>query len=568
MSGIETDDIDVEDNNETNETGINNDGIWRRKNLLIYLSVNNNLILCLSKDNLDDNDLGSNGNSNEDKLSKENLLTGLNLLYLKTIHNFSNQAFNDISSKIIKKKISLFKAKKELDKLVPIKPKYYDMCINSCCLFYGKYNSDHACPICDEPRYINKKGRKHMPYLSLIERLKIQFNNKERVKDLLYRWEYTSTNSDNDDEIFGDVFDGNMYKELCEEGFFEDRRELALTVSCDGPNQPKDFNSFLQPFIEEMKILQDGIECYDALNDELFQLKAHILAWTGDIPAVTKVMCFTGHNSYQGCRFCKIEGKLLTSNRHIYYPLQNHSTSNLPLRGHEEILKNIDEINGCGSNNLKESLIKKYDENYLIGKKDWKEIGTILHNNKYNMPSNGRIPRDIYKHSAGYKAEEWSKWILHFSLPLIKGRIDERFLQGWNYFVKAAKLCIEPQLEGDEPNLIKENLENFYLSYIDTIFEESVEENRGWPSHRVYVNNNYEGYEFYSPSVKHSLNNSEANKLKECYDEYGLKYFEDYGSNKFIEIIGIDHCVGFLSFRPPNRKTEINCIIDDDDIDF
>ncbi|CAJ0878897.1 1319_t:CDS:2 [Entrophospora sp. SA101] len=496
MSGIETDDIDVEDNNETNETGINNDGIWRRKNLLIYLSVNNNLILCLSKDNLDDNDLGSNGNSNEDKLSKENLLTGLNLLYLKTIHNFSNQAFNDISSKIIKKKISLFKAKKELDKLVPIKPKYYDMCINSCCLFYGKYNSDHACPICDEPRYINKKGRKHMPYLSLIERLKIQFNNKERVKDLLYRWEYTSTNSDNDDEIFGDVFDGNMYKELCEEGFFEDRRELALTVSCDGPNQPKDFNSFLQPFIEEMKILQDGIECYDALNDELFQLKAHILAWTGDIPAILQ------------------EGKLLTSNRHIYYPLQNHSTSNLPLRGHEEILKNIDEINGCGSNNLKESLIKKYgvkeksilfelksirfprsfpldimhlffenmaqkfwsgnfyknvdlDENYLIGKKDWKEIGTILHNNKYNMPSNGRIPRDIYKHSAGYKAEEWSKWILHFSLPLIKGRIDERFLQGWNYFVKAAKLCIEPQLEGDEPNLIKENLENSYLSYIE-----------------------------------------------------------------------------------------------------
>jgi hypothetical protein len=51
-------------------------------------------------------------------------------------------------------------------------------------------------------------------------------------------------------------------------------------------------------------------------------------------------------------------------------------------------------------------------------------------------------------------------------------------------------------------------------------------------------------------------------------DEYGLKYFEGYGSTKFIEIIGIDHCVGFLSFRPLNRKAEINYIIDDDDIDF
>jgi hypothetical protein len=212
------------------------------------------------------------------------------------IHNFSNQAFNDISSKIIKNKnISLFKSKKHLDKLVPIKPKYHEMCINSCCLFYGKYNSNYTCPFCDEPRYINKKGRKHMPYLSLIERLKIQFNNKERVKELLYRSEYTSMDSD-DDEIIGDIFDGKMYKELCEKGFFEDRRELALTVSCDGyqifkqktddnwvflvinnnlapevrvkkenliisfiipgPNQPKDFNSFLQPFIEEMKTLQ------------------------------------------------------------------------------------------------------------------------------------------------------------------------------------------------------------------------------------------------------------------------------------------------------------------------
>jgi hypothetical protein len=66
------------------------------------------------------------------------------------------------------------------------------------------------------------------------------------------------------------------------------------------------------------------------------------------------------------------------------------------------------------------------DEGYLIEKKNWKEIGNILSENKYNMPSNGRVPRDIYKHSAGYKAEEWSKWVMYFSLPLIKSRIDDR----------------------------------------------------------------------------------------------------------------------------------------------
>ena len=65
------------------------------------------------------------------------------------------------------------------------------------------------------------------------------------------------------------------------------------------------------------------------------------------------------------------------------------------------------------------------------------------------------------------------------------------------------------------------NLIKFFPKY-STIFE-SVEENRDWPSCRVYVNNNYEDYEFYSPSMKHSLNNSEVNKLKECYSAiYGL----------------------------------------------
>ncbi|CAH1760518.1 8935_t:CDS:2 [Entrophospora sp. SA101] len=235
--------------------------------------------------------------------------------------------------------------------------------------------------------------------------------------------------------------------------------------SDDGPNQQKNFNSFLQPSIEGMKTLQGEIECYDVLNVELFQLKARILAWTGDIPAVTKIMCFTGHNSYQGCRFY-----------------------------HEAILKNIDEINDCVKEksilfelksikfpksfpldiimhlffeNVGPNMCKFWsgnfyknninlEEDYLISKKDLQEIGNILYNNKYNIPSNGRIPRNIYKHSAGYKAEEWSKWILYFSLPLMK----------------TAKLCTELQLEVDEPNLIKENLENFCLHYIDKYNED------------------------------------------------------------------------------------------------
>lgn len=228
----------------------------------------------------------------------DEVITGMKLLYLKTIHNFSNQAFNDIESIILKQGFSLFKIKEYLNKLIPIKPKYYDMCVNSCCLFYGKFSLDLECPYCNEPRLSNQTPRKSMPYLSLIERFKIQFAYPGRVKELMYRYEYVS-DGDKIDSILGDIFDGDVYKELCEMDFFSDKRELALSISCDGyqifkqktddnwifmvinnnispdkrvkkenllisfmipgPSQPKDFNSFLLPLIEELKILKGNL---------------------------------------------------------------------------------------------------------------------------------------------------------------------------------------------------------------------------------------------------------------------------------------------------------------------
>ncbi|POG79623.1 hypothetical protein GLOIN_2v1449536, partial [Rhizophagus irregularis DAOM 181602=DAOM 197198] len=49
-----------------------------------------------------------------------------------------------------------------------------------------------------------------------------------------------------------------------------------------------------------------------------FILRAHLLIWTGDIPALSKSLNLTGHNSYKACRFCMIEGICHPSNHHIY----------------------------------------------------------------------------------------------------------------------------------------------------------------------------------------------------------------------------------------------------------
>ena len=63
---------------------------------------------------------------------------------------------------------------------------------------------------------------------------------------------------------------------------------------------------------------------------------------------------------------------------------------------------------------------------FIISKTSWDMIGILMQNNKKNMPlAFGRPPRNIFKHNAGYKAEEWANWITLYSVPLIKKYLSE-----------------------------------------------------------------------------------------------------------------------------------------------
>src|SRR6266540_444096 len=86
---------------------------------------------------------------------------------------------------------------------------------------------------------------------------------------------------------------------------------------------------------EDLMILIIGcVLCYDAFMQCEFTLHAYIIAWTGDIPALSKVMNITGYNSYSGCRFCDIRRIYSQTYRHVYFPTnlkerdtkKNHST--------------------------------------------------------------------------------------------------------------------------------------------------------------------------------------------------------------------------------------------------
>jgi hypothetical protein len=246
----------------------------------------------------DDGDMSS--KESEDMMQTDNatpnkeIIEGLKLLYLKSLYNFTESAYDDIIKVFTTNNLSLYNIKKYLTEVTGLVPVFYDMCENSCICYTEEYESYQRCPICDSARLDTKgKAKKVMPYLSIKDRLKTQFSNKNRAKELLYRYEYITNKNDDD---LDDIFDGEIYKELVNKNLFNDKRDVVFTASCDGyqifkqktddcwlflminnnleptlrvkkenllipflipgPNQPKNFNTFLRPLIDEMKELE------------------------------------------------------------------------------------------------------------------------------------------------------------------------------------------------------------------------------------------------------------------------------------------------------------------------
>ena len=111
------------------------------------------------------------------------------------------------------------------------------------------------------------------------------------------------------------------------------------------------------------------------------------------------------------------------------------------------------------------------DQPYILSNKQWNEIGIEMEVTRKSIPTDfGRPPRNIFLYHNGYKAEEWSSWITLYSLPLLKGRLQERYLKGWSYFVKAVRLCQKRALSLHDQYEIKELLLNFYKHYEQLVF--------------------------------------------------------------------------------------------------
>ncbi|CAG8642442.1 45451_t:CDS:10, partial [Gigaspora margarita] len=409
---------------------------------------------------------------NEEDIDKEfnkNLFKGLQLFQIKNKYNISEAAFNEILQTLEISGVTLYRLQKLLGNIVPFKPTLVNCCINSCVAFTGELVDKNRCPECNEPRYnfskTSRVSRKNAAYWSIIK--------------------YLGGNQ------IGNIFDGLHYKSL---------------VS-SGPKAPKNFNSFLQPLVDELKQLQEGIQCVDGIIGKTFTLRAHVLSWSGDIPALAKVMYTTGYNSYKACRFCNIHGVCCKENRHIYFPLKpprnilgcQYDPKNLPLRTHKDYLVDISAIEHSNRSlrkcevqerdsfpvdimhglfeNIAPAMLRHWvgsffkdnqisNSDYVISNNVWTEIGNKMEKNRRSMPlSFGRPPINIQRHSAAFKAEHWLNWITLYSIPLLQNNLPERYLNEWAKFVHAVKLCLKYKISIAELTEIERLFCEFVVHY-------------------------------------------------------------------------------------------------------
>ena len=121
-----------------------------------------------------------------------------------------------------------------------------------------------------------------------------------------------------------------------------------------------------------------GVQTYDALTRQTFDLHAYILTVSGDLPAVSKLLCLRGHGSNAPCRCCLIKGVRIRGSRNTkYYPVlisprqgsQHNNTCydplNLPLRSSSLHRTQLQEMNNADTAVLREELGMEYGINRL-----------------------------------------------------------------------------------------------------------------------------------------------------------------------------------------------------------
>lgn len=253
----------------------------------------------------------------------------------------------------------------KLRRLTGLSPSLIECCTNNCMAFTGPHTELMRCKECDEPRYFDdtSRPRNSFPYMPVTVALQYMYGNPARSKLLeTYPKPFFEQPPDTPPERISDWWAGKRFRELRREGFFTSSTDIAFQIQFDGfqltkrnqhsttpvillnfnlppeirhrkqniicpfiipgPAKYKDWDSFLQPLVDELKALgkPNGIDTYSAYQRNRFGLRAYAVLISGDGPAVSEAIGMKAPgNAIDPCRFCVMKAKKAPNN-HWYVP--------------------------------------------------------------------------------------------------------------------------------------------------------------------------------------------------------------------------------------------------------
>ncbi|KAF8700610.1 hypothetical protein RHS03_06610, partial [Rhizoctonia solani] len=272
--------------------------------------------------------------------------------------------------------LSTYCLHKKLAQLYGIKPVTVDCCINVCHAFTEQYAEETCCSTCKQQQFDAKgKPQQVFEYLPTTPCFQGYFNNPDMVQQMEFWANYV-----HQEGAMDKVFDGTQYLDLCEtpivvEGkpqgvsYFNKKtgqQDIAYSIMLDGvtirkkaakgnsscwpimgqnlnlpaskqaklwnlipigvilgPRQPKDFNLFLVPLVEEALEQPHGVWTFDITTGHHFILRAHPIMVSGNMQAIKHVMEMKGTNARCPCHACHLHGIWLEPAKTYYIPLAN-----------------------------------------------------------------------------------------------------------------------------------------------------------------------------------------------------------------------------------------------------
>lgn len=296
-----------------------------------------------------------------DKFSKLSFI--VSLYHQKCIHGWTQESFTallGLLSDALPQEAELPKNCYEAKKIIRglgLDYKKIHACPKDCMLFRGDRASQESCHICGTSRWktdkngspVESKGKKKpakvLRYFPLITRLQRLFSTNQTSGDM--RWHEEGRTKDGmlrhpaDGEAWKD-FDTrnrtfcadarNVRLGLASDGFNPFRNmsskhstwpvmlipynlppwicmkqtSLILSMIISGPDSPgNDIDIYLEPLVDELLQLWDGVETYDASSQEKFSLRAALLWTLNDFPALAYLYGWSTGGKY-ACPSCAV----------------------------------------------------------------------------------------------------------------------------------------------------------------------------------------------------------------------------------------------------------------------